>query len=200
MVAADVNHPSVIMWGILNESHSHDPACRPGYERLLGPLRELDPTRPVTFASNHPFDDVCLDLADIISVNCYPGWYGGEIEEIPEELDASSPPLDQAQADKPLIISEIGAGAIYGWRDWNETAGSSSTRRGCWRPSSATSSWTATVRAGLAIWQFCDCRTSEAVRQSLAGRVASTTRASWTSIRRPKQAYETVKRAFAELR
>ena len=86
MVAMSRNRPSVIMWGILNEGHSHDLACRPAYADLLNRLRELDPSRPVTFACNHPFDDVCLNLADIISINCYPGWYIGDLEYIPEHL------------------------------------------------------------------------------------------------------------------
>jgi beta-glucuronidase len=51
MVDASANRPSVILWGLLNESASHDPACRPAYERLLGRLRELDPRRvPATKA------------------------------------------------------------------------------------------------------------------------------------------------------
>ena len=47
-------------------------------------INKLDPTRPVTYASNHPFDDLCLDLVDVIAINCYPGWYRGEIAGIPE--------------------------------------------------------------------------------------------------------------------
>jgi len=60
MIPAAANHPSVITWGIINESHSDDPACRPAYERLLGRIRELDPTRPVTYANNHWREDVRL--------------------------------------------------------------------------------------------------------------------------------------------
>ncbi|MBN1565158.1 MAG: beta-galactosidase, partial [Anaerolineae bacterium] len=108
MVAAAFNHPSVIMWGIQNESHSEDPACRPAYEQFLARLRAHDPARPVTFASNHPFDDVCLDLADIISINTYPGWYDGELEQIPVRLDQIAAHLDaEGHSAKPLIISEI---------------------------------------------------------------------------------------------
>ena len=89
MVAASANRPSVLLWGILNESESHVPACRPTYERLLGRLRELDPTRPVTYASNHPYDDVCFDLADVVSINRYPGWYFGGVEEVPRSWTES---------------------------------------------------------------------------------------------------------------
>ncbi|MFN2284258.1 MAG: glycoside hydrolase family 2 protein [Anaerolineae bacterium] len=201
LVAVGRNHPSVILWGIQNESHSNDPACRPAYERLLGLLRELDPTRPLTFASNHPFDDVCYDLADVISVNCYPGWYVGEIEEIPANLDEIINHVDtvQGQADKPFIISEIGAGAIYGWRDQNETR---------WSEQYQARLLDVVIRhlfmdgdraCGLAIWQYCDVRASEQVRRALFRPRAFNNKGLVDEYRRPKQAYGMVKALYREL-
>ncbi len=201
MVAVGRNHPSVILWGIQNESHSNDPACRPAYERLLGLLRELDPTRPLTFASNHPFDDVCYDLADVISVNCYPGWYVGEIEGIPANLDEIINHVDtvQGQADKPLIIAEIGAGAIYGWRDQNETR---------WSEQYQARLLDVVIRhlfvdghraCGLAIWQYCDVRASEQVRRALFRPRAFNNKGLVDEYRRPKQAYDVVKALYRAL-
>jgi len=200
MVAVGVNHPSVILWGIQNESHSNDPACRPAYERLLGLLRELDPTRLLTFASNHPYDDVCLDLADVVSINCYPGWYIGEIEDIPVQLDNIIARLaEKGQDDKPLIISEIGAGAIYGWRDWNETR---------WSEQYQARLLDVVIRhlfvdgdrtCGLAIWQYCDLRASEEARRALFRPRAFNNKGLVDEYRRPKQAYETVKQWYHKL-
>lgn len=200
MVAVSFNHPSVIMWGILNESHSHDPECRPGYSTLLGRLRDLDPTRPVTYASNHPFEDVCLDLVDVVSINNYPGWYVGEIEDIPEQLDRIVEHLDShGQADKPLIISEIGAGAVPGWRDVNETR---------WSEPYQAKLLDTVIRhlfvdrdraAGLALWQYCDCRTSEAVRKILGRPRGFNNKGVVDEYRRPKQGYHVVKARFGEL-
>jgi beta-glucuronidase len=200
MVAMSANHPSVLMWGILNESHSDDPACRPAYEAILGRLRELDPTRPVTYACNHVFDDVCLDLADVVSVNCYPGWYRGEIADIPAYLDGVVAHLAKTgHGDKPLIISEIGAGAVPGWRDWH----------GC--------RWTEQYQArlldavighlfvqrdrfsGLSIWQFCDCRSSEMTSRILGRPRGFNNKGVVDEYRRPKLAYEVVKRHFHAL-
>lgn len=206
MVAASVNHPSVIVWGILNESHSHDPTCRPAYETLLGHLRQLDPTRPVTYASNHPFDDLCLDLCDIVSINCYPGWYHGEIEDIPgfldrlvHHLDVEGQPQGQTLVDKPLIISEIGADAIYGWRDMNETR---------WSEQYQARYMDTVLRhlfvdrhriCGISLWQFCDCRSSQEARRALFRPRAFNNKGIVDEYRRPKQAYEVVKRYFREL-
>jgi beta-glucuronidase len=200
MVAMSFNRPSVIMWGILNESHSHDPRCRPAYETLLSRLRQLDPTRPVTYASNHPLNDVCLDLADIVSINCYPGWYHGEIADVPDKLDEITTHLDSAgHHDKPLIISEIGAGAISGWRDGNQTR---------WSEQYQAKLLDTVVRhlfvdraraCGLSIWQFCDCRTSEAVHKILGRPRGFNNKGVVDEYRRPKLAYKVVKRHFFAL-
>lgn len=201
MVAVGRNHSSVILWGIQNESHSNDPACRPAYERLLGLLRELDPTRPLTFASNHPFDDVCFDLADVISINCYPGWYVGEIEEIPANLDEIIAHVDRAgQADKPLIIAEIGAGAIYGWRDWNETRWSEQYQARLLETVIRHLFVDGDRACGLAIWQYCDVRASEQVRRALFRPRAFNNKGLVDEYRRPKQAYGVVKRLYHQLK
>jgi beta-glucuronidase len=204
MVAMSANRPSVIMWGILNESHSHEIECRPAYETLLGRLRELDPTRPVTYASNHPFNDLCLDLVDVVAINCYPGWYGGEIADIPDALDQIVHHLDvEGQpegitfADKPLIISEIGAGAIPGWRDVNETRWSEQYQARL-LDTVLRHLFVDRARAcGISLWQFCDCRASEQVRRALFRPRAFNNKGIVDEYRRPKLAYEVVKRYFA---
>jgi len=201
MVAMSFNRPSVIIWGILNESHSHDPRCRPGYETLLSRLRQLDPTRLVTYACNHPFDDVCLDLVDVVSINRYPGWYIGGIADIPDELDGVVAHLDATgHGDRPLIISEIGAGAIPGWRDWNEVH---------WSEQYQAKLLDVVIRhlfvdrdrfVGLAIWQFCDCRSSELVSRVMCRPRGFNNKGVVDEYRRPKLAYDMVKRHFRALR
>jgi beta-glucuronidase len=200
MVAMAANHASVIMWGLLNESHSHDPDCRPGYEALIGKIRALDPSRPVTYASNHPYEDVCLDLVDIVAVNCYPGWYVGDIASIPAYLDNVVAHLDShGQADKPLIISEIGAGAIYGWRDMNETR---------WSEPYQAKLLDTVIRhlfedrdryAGLSLWQFCDCRSAEQTRRILGRPRGFNNKGLVDEYRRPKQGYNVVKAWYGKI-
>lgn len=38
----------------------------------------MDQSRPLTFASDHRNCELCFDLADIVSLNLYPLWYGNE--------------------------------------------------------------------------------------------------------------------------
>lgn len=198
MIRASINRPSVIMWGLLNESESHIAESRPGYEKLIGRIRQRDASRPVTYASNHPFDDRCLDLCDIISINTYPGWYGGEIEEIPGKLDEIAAHLDQhGCAEKPMIISEIGAGAIYGWRDIHGER---------WTEQYQEQLLETVIRhmfvdrdryAGLAIWLFGDARTS---RPKAIGRPRQfNNKGVVDEYRRPKLATALVTRLFHEL-
>jgi beta-glucuronidase len=128
MIAMAANHPSVLIWGCCNEGDSKDPACRPGFARLLGRIREQDPTRPATYATMLPFTahEASADLCDLIAVNTYPGWYFGEISDVAGELDRIESEVAAAHlADRPLLISEIGADAIPGWNDpvggrWSE--------------------------------------------------------------------------------
>lgn len=197
MVAAAVNRPSVILWGALNEGDSDAASARAGYQTLLARLRELDPTRPVTYASHRHLDDQCFDLADIVSLNIYPGWYFGNIAEIPGWIDDLIERLDAGgTSSKPILISEIGAGAIPGWRDehcerWSE-------------PYQARLLETVIRHlfvdrcrvCGLSIWLYNDFRTPESVRRPRSYNDKGVV----DEYRRPKLAYEAVKRHFQSLR
>jgi beta-galactosidase len=57
MVLRDRNHPSVIIWSIGNEIHERaEPEGVAIAERLVGEIKRLDPTRPVTQAVCHFWD------------------------------------------------------------------------------------------------------------------------------------------------
>ncbi len=200
MIGSAANHPSVILWGLLNESASQDAASRPGYERLIGEIRRLDPSRPVTYASNHWRDDLAFDLIDVVSINTYPGWYVGELATLPAELDRVIERLEQPDvASKPAILSEIGAGAVPGWRDQNRTR---------WSEEYQAALLETVIRhvfhdtkrfAGLAIWQFSDCRSSELTERVLRRPRAFNNKGVVDEYRRPKLAFDTVRRMYREL-
>ena len=154
----------------------------------------------MTYASNHPFDDLCLDLVDIISINTYPGWYIGKIPEIPAHLDKIFTHLDTAgHADKPMLISEIGAGAIPGWRDWNEAH---------WTEQYQAKLLDAVIShlfidrqrvCGLSIWLYNDFRSSELVTRLLGRPRSYNDKGVVDEYRRPKLAYDVVKRHYLAL-
>ena len=197
MVAQSANHPSVVMWGILNESDSDHEECRPAYEQLLGHLRDLDPTRPVTYATHRHINDLCLDLVDIISLNIYPGWYHADLDTMTDWMDNLLAGLAENGWDgKPLIFSEFGAGAIYGWHD---------ARNGKWsEPYQAklldiALNWMLEQSqvVGTAIWQFCDCLVSPT---RAVGRPREfNNKGLVDEYRRPKQAFDVVKGIYGRV-
>ncbi|MFP4052705.1 MAG: glycoside hydrolase family 2 TIM barrel-domain containing protein, partial [Phycisphaerae bacterium] len=200
MIAAAQNHASVIMWGLINESHSNDPQCRAGYETLIGHIRQLDPTRPVTYACNKWKDDQCMDLADIIAVNVYPGWYGTEIEGLPEFIDEVVRRFkDEGFDDKPMMISEIGAGALYGWRDDHETRWTEQYQSRLLETVICTMFEQSDRFFGLTIWQYGDCRTSHQVGKAIGRPRAFNNKGVVDEYRRPKQAYWKVKEMYEKL-
>lgn len=196
MIAAAYNHPSVILWGLLNESESHVAAARPGYERLIKRIRELDGSRPVTYATCHPQEDLCLDLCDVVSVNLYPGWYYSSVEGMADDIGYVVKLLEaRGAAGKPLILSEIGAAALYGWRDAHEKHYSEQYQ------AKVLAEAIRIVRSrprwsGIAIWQFCDVRTEEIPRRIVGRPRGFNNKGVVDEYRRPKMAYEAVKEEF----
>lgn len=201
MIMTSFNHPSVIMWGFLNEGESNAEESRRCYESLIKLIRKLDPSRLVTYASNRCGNDIFLDLIDVVSFNIYPGWYGDLDHENP--LDCVLRRIhnditflkERNLADKPFILSEIGAGAIYGWRDphqnhWSEQYQADLLSIVC---NEVISNEEIT---GISIWQFCDCRTYSTPRA--LGRPRSfNNKGVVDEYRRPKMAYQKVKEIFA---
>jgi hypothetical protein len=67
LIVRDRHHPSVIVWGMGNESRS-----RKAYLELREIARELDPARPVTYAENHLYRarrEKTVGIPDVWSVN-----------------------------------------------------------------------------------------------------------------------------------
>ena len=67
MIVRDGFHPSVILWGLGNETRKRDP-----YLQLQAVVRELDPLRKTIYAENHIYRgrrENTLDLPDLLGVN-----------------------------------------------------------------------------------------------------------------------------------
>jgi beta-glucuronidase len=200
MMSMSMSHACVVVWGILNESASDDPSCRPTYERLLGQIRQRDPSRPVTYATNRANGDVCLDLVDIVSVNTYPGWYFETVENIPTWLDGLLANLRARAPHAPLLVAEIGAGAIPGFRDmnqqyWTEDYQASVIDRALGHLLSAT-----TDCVGVCLWHFADCRIGQNARASMGRPRGYNNKGLLDEFRRPKAAFDVAARHFLQAR
>lgn len=115
LIERDKNHPSVILWSLANEPHSHRPVAAGFFRELAKLAKKLDPTRPVTLVSYLGAGEAAFDAMDVVCVNRYFGWYteSGEIERGVAKLDGE---LDRIHRrfKKPLILSEFGADALAG--------------------------------------------------------------------------------------
>jgi beta-glucuronidase len=118
LIDRDKNHPSVVVWSLANEPESNTEAARSYFAPLFDFARAKDPSRPVGFV-NMMFaqPDSCLvsELADLIMINRYYGWY---VE--PGDLVAAEQGLERELTawavthGKPIIVTEYGADAMPG--------------------------------------------------------------------------------------
>jgi beta-glucuronidase len=116
MVERDRNNPSLILWGVANESYSLSRRSARLYRRLAEVVRTFDRTRPVTMAEFTSGIDAIDRMRqgnrhlDLMSYNVYYGWYYRRLDELGECLDA----IHRRFPAKPLLLSEFGAGAARG--------------------------------------------------------------------------------------
>lgn len=196
MVVQHYNHPCIYTWGLLNECESETEFGHSMYSHVIDLLHSLDKTRPVTFASCRFFKDVCLGLVDIASFNIYPLWY--TTEDPSEYSDRLMQWMDEnGAAGKPIIFSEFGAGAIYGYYDplykskWSEERQAEILDRQlqalCHKERVS----------GTYIWQFADVRVSE--QWAMHRPKGVNNKGVVDMYRRPKLAYKTVKENYTKL-
>ena len=191
LASAHYNHPCIVIWGFMNETESQLPRVRSIIRSVREAYRTIDTSRPVTYASNKYEKDVCMDLVDLVAMNPYPGWYDGEIDE-PSGLHRIEPRLKQLAAaipsDKPFMISEIGASALYGEHDpwkarWSEEYQADLAREVC-RVVLHDPRF-----CGLCFWHFSDAKSYIG-----GGRVAGYNDKGFLDrYRRPKMAWDAVK-------
>jgi beta-glucuronidase len=132
MIERDKNRASVVIWSVGNET-GDDPE-RTAFRVALGEkVKAWDPTRLLSAAcfmrttrdadgaiTEMHVDDPFGEVADVLAVNEYVGWYHDE----PEDL--SRPGHERGVDvvlgwDKPFVVSEFGAGVKQGYRAAAET-------------------------------------------------------------------------------
>jgi beta-glucuronidase len=118
LIARDKNHPSVVLWSLANEPESHTDESRAYFEPLFAAAREADPSRPVGFVNMMLAQpDACKvsELADVIMINRYYGWYvePGDLAVAEAALEAELRGWVDRHT-KPIVVTEYGADAMPG--------------------------------------------------------------------------------------
>ena len=194
MIENHYNHPSIVIWGILNECASETEEGRKKYAAQYAQIGRMDQSRPTTSATCRHFTDICLDLPDVVSFNMYSGWYQDvEVKERHEqEMDWIA---SAGGAGKPVIVSEFGAAAMYGYRDrgrckWSEERQADIIRENLevYQKDSRLS--------GVFLWQFADCRVSEEGGWFSTRARSHNNKGVVDEYRRPKLAYDTVREFY----
>ncbi len=194
MIENHYNHPSIVIWGILNECASETEEGRRMYKKQYEQIKSLDVSRPTTSATCRHFKDICLDLPDVVSFNMYSGWYiDCPIDERNrEEIEW----IRKAGGDnKPIIVSELGAAAIYGYRDrsmckWSEEGQADLIGR------SLDIYMTDEDITGVFIWQFADCRVTPEGGWFATRARCHNNKGIVDEYRRPKMAFDVIKEKF----
>ena len=118
LIDRDRNHPSVVMWSVANEPESSTPESREFFEPVFAAARNADDTRPVGFVNVMLAPpDRCLlsDLADVVMINRYFGWYvdHGALDAAAAALEAELR-LWASRQSKPILVTEYGADTVAG--------------------------------------------------------------------------------------
>jgi beta-glucuronidase len=116
MITRDLNRASVIIWSMANETPI-SPERTEFIKKMIHTANEMDPVRLISAAlerhtkegtsNTQVVEDPLQEYVDIIAFNQYIGWYDG----LPEKCKTASFDI---QFDKPVVISEFGAGALQG--------------------------------------------------------------------------------------
>ncbi len=159
MITAHINHPSIIIWGILNECASDTEYGYECYKKQYDLIRSMDTSRPRSSASCKFKTDICFGLPDIVSYNIYPEWYvnAPAAEYLKDLYDWVQ--NESEGSGKPFLITEIGAGAIYGYRTPTECKWSEEYQAKALRDQ-ITAVLNQEGVSGIFIWQYCDVRIS----------------------------------------
>uniref|UniRef100_A0A7J2U3C9 Beta-glucuronidase n=1 Tax=Ignisphaera aggregans TaxID=334771 RepID=A0A7J2U3C9_9CREN len=195
MVKQHKNRPSVIMYSVTNEPPSDVPEVAEFIRRLSKFFKELDPSRPVTFASHRSVRDLALGYVDVISLNYYRGWYSewGDINRGAESMLKEVEEIHQKFPEKPIIITEFGADAILGLHSdppqmWSEEYQAEFIR------SYIEALIKRSYVVGLHIWNFADFRTPQNPGRTILNR-----KGIYSRDRQPKLATLIVSKLFKNI-
>ena len=194
MVEQHYNHPCIYIWGILNECASDSEYGKACYKKQLDLIRSLDRSRPRSFASCKFKTDICFGLPEVVSYNIYPRWYHDTpcrayLADLYDWVQTQT-----EGAGKPFLVTEIGAGGLYGYRTpyaskWSEEFQAQTLKEQL----NAVLSFSDC--SGVYLWQFCDIRISEEWWGTRPRTMNN--KGIVDEYRRPKLCYDTVKEIFS---
>lgn len=193
MVEQYYNHPSIVLWGLHNEIDTRCEDARSLTKKFADTIRAYDKSRPLTYATDRVLTDICLDLADVISINKYIGWYGMDPKEWYGFMGDVEKKLKSAGvSDKPVVMGEFGAAAIYGYHTFDNIKWTEEYQANLLTMELELFKKTPFI-CGSFVWQFSDGRTSA---QGIDRARGFNNKGLVNEYRKPKLAYNAVKKIY----
>ena len=200
MIVRDKNHPSVIMWSLLNEPETTSDAAVPYFKEVFDRARILDPQkRPRTFAlvmNSLPGTCKCYPFSDVIALNRYYGWYvkgGYEIDDAMEAFRREMEAWKALELNRPFIFTEYGADTLVSEHKLPSVMWSQEYQEEYLCLTHAVFDSYDFIRGEL-IWNFADFQTTEGIM-----RVNGNKKGVFTRQRQPKSVAYLLRRRWKEL-
>lgn len=112
MIKQNFNHPSVALWGVMNEVSTYKESDEELNlaRRLYNISKSLDPSRQVYGANVFltPFTSPLNQLTDVVGYNLYGGWYVGDVHGNRWQIEE----IKKVSGNRPLCLTEYGADAV----------------------------------------------------------------------------------------
>ena len=207
MVRNSINHPCIIISAFMNEPDSNLPECKTLVERLIDVIRAEDTGHLVTFACHRTSKCISHAKTDLIAYNTYPCWYSDEMltgshEEMRANIRHRHETIvkyfrDMFKDDRPVIVSETGVKADYGVRDPRGKAQYTEDFQAEYTELMLEEMFKIRDIAGIAIWQFTDCKTYTRTSGMRNRSYGVNTGGLYDLYRRPKLAVEPVRRLYS---
>lgn len=203
MMIRDMNHPSLIFWGLYNEIDTSLPQTRALTERMVKLVRAEDSSRLISYATcsihlGNPAD-ICSDLVDVVGFNYYIGWFPTVKQESFEDFIKRMRERVDKNAngrEMPMMMSEFGGAALKGacsfeQQRWTENYQSILLTKGIEKY------FGSDEMCGGYIWQFSNTQCQPHFETQRPGGVNN--KGVVDEFRRPKQSFETVKQLYCKL-
>lgn len=198
MVRRDMNHPSILSWGLGNEWREPDKAYE-AIRALVEHARRVDNTRFITFSTGGPNVWRVHELIDVLGINwAQYQWYDPTTFLDRSEGEKSIADLNSVHLrypNKPVILTELGGSESQaGWHNWGNVKWSEEYQARNVEDSARHALEQDWISGGC-VWQFCDTRT--APERILAGRLHGwNAKGVLDAHRNPKLAFYGLQRLF----
>jgi beta-glucuronidase len=111
LIQRDKNRPGVIMWSAANEPRTQYKEAEDYYKQIVGHIKSLDTSRPVTVVNNQsPDNEYSGQFIDVASANIYIGWYSdtGDVDVIVSKVTEVARRWNTLH-NIPVMVTEYGA-------------------------------------------------------------------------------------------